>query len=90
VADLRGAELARVELHFVHGLVLRVLGRRLEADRMLLRAKIVLDEVVKPLPESDRDALLSNITPFREIVAGAHAAALAVSAADSPGDTAEV
>ena len=90
IHDQRGADLARVELHFVHCLVLRVLGHRIEADRMLLRAREVLDAAVSELPPEERHSLLAHLTPFREIVAGAEVVAASAAREPAMSDTAEV
>ncbi len=80
VADQPGADLVRVEIRFVHSLLLRVLGRRTEANRMLLRAEQLLMEVVARLPDADRSNVLGNLSPHREILAGARVARIELDA----------
>lgn len=74
VQSLKGSESTRIELLFVHSLVLRVLGRPVEADRKMLRAEAVLTTFAESLPEPERAALLTGLSPHREILAGAAAA----------------
>lgn len=74
VQSLKGSEATRVELLFVHSLLLRVLGRAVEADRKMLQAEQSLSEMADALPEDERNSLLTELSPHREIVAGAAAA----------------
>ena len=64
-------DLVQVEIHFVHGLLLRVLGHRVEADRMVLQAENLLLRVTAEYPKADRDAMWQNLSPYREVLAGA-------------------
>ena len=70
VHGVRGTDLITVEVRFVHSLLLRVLGSRVEADRMMLRAESLLREATSSLPESDRERMFTSLTPYREILAG--------------------
>jgi tetratricopeptide (TPR) repeat protein len=67
----RGAEAMRVELMFVHALVLRVLGQRLESDRKLLQAELALVQTTMGLSSDERERVFAGMTPQREILAGA-------------------
>lgn len=90
IHDISGADLARVELHFLQGLVFRVLGHRVEADRTLLRARTTLEAAIEDLPPDDRLSLTTHLTPFREILAGSEPAAARLAAETAGSDTAEV
>lgn len=74
LSDIRASDATLVEIHFLHSLVLRVLGRQVEADRKLFQAEATLRESVKGLPDGDRERVLAALTPLREIVVGAEAA----------------
>ncbi len=74
--EVRTGDLARTEVHFLHALVLRIAGRRVEADRKVVQAERVLLETTLELPAEDRDRLLRATSPAREIMAGAAAARL--------------
>ena len=71
VHDRPGAELVGVEIHFIHSLILRVLGHTVEADRVIVNAEEVLQQVTHELPLADRQAMYANLSPYREIMAGA-------------------
>jgi hypothetical protein len=73
VHGVSAADLVTVEVRFLHGLLLRVLGRRTEADRMVLRAERLLLQATSALPEADRRAMFENLSPYREILAGSEA-----------------
>jgi tetratricopeptide (TPR) repeat protein/serine/threonine protein kinase len=78
LSDIRATDATVVEMLFLHSLVLRVLGRPVEANRKLIQAEVTLVEAVRGLTDADRGRMLSTLTPNREIVAGAEAARAAV------------
>jgi tetratricopeptide (TPR) repeat protein len=73
----------RIEMLFVHALVLRVLLRGLEADRKLLQAEALLMRTTAELPPEDRRRVLGAVSPHREIVAGAAVAHAATAKRES-------
>ncbi|MCE9636821.1 MAG: AAA family ATPase [Planctomycetes bacterium] len=79
LADIRASDATRTELLFLQSIVLRVLGRRVEANQKLLQAEVMLVESLRGLPDADRDRVLRELTPGREICAGADAARSAAS-----------
>jgi tetratricopeptide (TPR) repeat protein len=74
LSDIRASDATRIEMSFIHSLVLRVLGRPAEANRKVFHAEATLLESVRALPDTDRDRVLAVLSPFREILAGADAA----------------
>jgi tetratricopeptide (TPR) repeat protein len=74
VEGQRGGEAMRVELMFVHALVLRVLGQRLESDRKILQAELALVQATAKLSNDERERVFGGMTPQREILAGASVA----------------
>ncbi|MCG3136134.1 MAG: hypothetical protein HMLKMBBP_03962 [Planctomycetes bacterium] len=71
---IRADSAAVMELHFLHSLVLRVLRRPTEADRIVLVAAATLADAYRGLPDADRERLVAALSPHREIVAGAERA----------------
>ena len=78
LSDIRASDATRVETHFLHSLVLRVLQRSVEADRKLFQAEAHLLEGFRSLPDEDRDRVIASLSPAREICAGAAAARISV------------
>jgi hypothetical protein len=69
VEGQRGGDAMRVELMFVHALVLRVLGQRLESDRKMMQAELALVQATAGLSDAERERVFAGMTPQREILA---------------------
>jgi tetratricopeptide (TPR) repeat protein len=73
VEGVRGGDAARLELHFLHSLVQRVLRRKTEADNLMLETEALLRRTTVELPEDARERVCAAMSPHREILAGAAA-----------------
>jgi adenylate cyclase len=67
--DFPKASLPRVEVRFLHSLVLRVLGLRTQADRALVQADQLLKDALRTYPAEARARLRREVSPYREISA---------------------
>jgi hypothetical protein len=73
VDGIRAAPAVRVEILFLQSLVLRVLRRATEADRVLLQSESAAEEALADLPPEERTRVVAGTSPYREIAAGASA-----------------
>lgn len=80
VEGVRAGDAMRLEMLFLHALVLRVLGRRVEGDRKMLQAEMALVRSTMEMSREDRDRVFSVMSPHREILAGAAVARASSSA----------
>jgi ATP/maltotriose-dependent transcriptional regulator MalT len=76
---VRVGDAMRLEMMFVHSLVLRVLGRKVEADRKVLAAETALLQSTVDMRREDRERVFASMSPQREILAGAAVARAASS-----------
>ncbi len=83
IEGVRAGDTMRLEMLFVNALVLRVLGRNVEADRKMQQAEVALVQATAEMVREDRERVYATMSPHREILAGAALARTSANARES-------